>query len=307
MVFEILLAVLLATAPPDGTLVELGRAIEPAEGWRRPDVAKELLAAASVHPVTYVSDGLQVRGYLAKPKAKGRYPVVIFNRGGNRDFGAFTDEAAVYQLATIASWGYVVAASQYRGNGGGEGREEFGGAEVADVVNLFPLLEHIPEADPKRIGMIGWSRGGMMTYLALARTDRVSAAIIVAGISDAAATIRERPEMEAEFEELVPNFDTEKDAQLAARSAIRWPEKLHKSTPILLLQGSADWRVDPGQTLAMASALLAARHPFRLIVFEGGDHGLSEYREEVVDAQREWLARYVRDRKPWPSLEPHGR
>jgi dipeptidyl aminopeptidase/acylaminoacyl peptidase len=113
--------------------------------------------------------------------------------------------------------------------------------------------------------------------------------------------------METDFEELVPNFETEKDAQLAARSAIRWPEKLHKSTPILLLQGSADWRVDPRQTLAMAGALLDAKHPFRLIVFEGGDHGLSEYRDEVAGAQREWLARYVRDRKPWPSLEPHGR
>ena len=57
----------------------------------------------------------------------------------------------------------------------------------------------------------------------------------------------------------------------------------------------------------MADALFARRHPFRLVFFEGGDRGLSEYREEVDRLVGEWLDRYVRDGLLWPSLEPHGR
>jgi dipeptidyl aminopeptidase/acylaminoacyl peptidase len=76
-------------------------------------------------------------------------------------------------------------ASQYRGNAGGEGKEEFGGRDVDDVLNLIKLLISLPQADAKRIGMYGWSRGGMMTYQALARSDQVAAAIVGAGVTDA--------------------------------------------------------------------------------------------------------------------------
>ena len=65
------------------------------------------------------------------------------------------------ELAKIASQGYIVVASQYRGNGGSEGREEFGGSDVKDILNLFPLIDNLHNADNKNIGMFGWSRGGM--------------------------------------------------------------------------------------------------------------------------------------------------
>ncbi len=46
---------------------------------------------------------------------------------------------------------------------------------------------------------------------------------------------------------------------------------------------------------------------FGAMVFEGGDHGLSEFRDEVDAAVGAWLDRDVRDGERWPSLEPHGR
>jgi len=108
------------------------------------------------------------------------------------------------------------------------------------------------------------------------------------------------------FSELVPDYDKNKEAALDARSAVRWPEKLNKKTPILLLHGTADWRVHPTEALTMVSKLYESKHPFRFVLFEGGDHGLSEHREEVDRLARDWLDRYVRDKKPWPNLEPHG-
>lgn len=273
----------------------------------RPEL-RSVLEQVEIKSITYLSDGLKVKGYLAGPKKGDKLPCVIFNRGGNREFGVLTDEGATALLGRMASWGYLVVASQYRGNAGGEGKEEFGGKDVNDVLNLLPLLKSVPRADVTRVGMYGWSRGGMMTYLALARTDRIAAAVVGAGMADAFDGLKRRPEFEKEvFAQLIPNYSTEKEAALVARSAVRWPEKLHKKTPILLLHGSADWRVDPTEGLTMASKLYESKHPFRFVLFEGGDHGLSEYREEVDRVVRDWLNFYVRDKKPWPSLEPHGR
>jgi dipeptidyl aminopeptidase/acylaminoacyl peptidase len=268
---------------------------------------RAVLEQVEIKSITYLSDGLKVKGYLLTPKNGEKLPCVIFNRGGNREFAALTDMRVAAFLGRVASWGYVVVASQYRGNAGGEGKEEFGGKDVNDVLNLLPLLKSLPQADANRVGMYGWSRGGMMTYLALAKTDQIAAAIVGGGLTDLADGAKRRPEMETRvYAQLIPNYAEDKEAALESRSAVRWAEKLNKKTPILLLQGSADSRVYPNEALAMASKLFETKHPFRLVFFEGGDHGLSEYQTEVDRLTKDWLDYYVRDRKTWPSLEPHG-
>ena len=269
---------------------------------------RDIMKSVLLYRITYLSDGLKVKGYLAAPKSGQRLPCVIFNRGGNREFGALRDGPAAGMLGRVASWGYVVVASQYRGNAGGEGREEFGGADVNDVLNLIPVLQSWPQADPSRVGMYGWSRGGMMTYLAITRTTNVCAAVIGAGPTDLVGWPAGRQDMETNvFAQIIPGYATNRDAVLQTRSALYWPEKLLPQAPILLLHGTADWRVNPTDSLRMATALLERKHPFRLVMLEGGDHGLSEHRAEVNRQVKDWLDQYVRDRKPWPSLEPHGR
>jgi dipeptidyl aminopeptidase/acylaminoacyl peptidase len=80
----------------------------------------------------YLSDGLQVVGFLWKPQdtVGKQFPLIIFNRGGNREFGKLTPWFH-FGFYTYASNGFVVLASQYRGNDGGEGREEYGGRTCA--------------------------------------------------------------------------------------------------------------------------------------------------------------------------------
>ena len=145
---------------------------------------KALISGVDLFNVSYLSDGLIVKGYLSMPKSGGKYPCIIFNRGGNRNFGALDDERLIRFFSVVSSWGYVVIGSQYRGNMGGEGKEEFGGSDVNDVLNLVPALSHVEKADTTRMGMYGWSRGGMMTYLALTKTNRMRAAIIGSGMAD---------------------------------------------------------------------------------------------------------------------------
>jgi len=90
------------------------------------------------------------------------------------------------------------------------------------------------------------------------------------GVADLDDMIRRRPEMESGVAaELVPDWATQREAAIAARSAVRWPERLPAATPILLLHGTADWRVDPRQAMTMASKLLELKRPFRLVLLEG--------------------------------------
>jgi dipeptidyl aminopeptidase/acylaminoacyl peptidase len=296
-----------------------------------PERLHALVEGVTLERIIYVSAGLEVEGYLAYPTAasKDALPCVVYCRGGNRDFGGLDNTRAAFMLGESAQAGYVVVASNYRGNGelgarlyppertcpegepiGGQGREEFGGAEVNDVLALIPLLESLPQADADRIGIYGWSRGGMMTYLALRASDRFKAAIVGAGMADMRNSGDERPAMiEHVFSELIPGWaDPVLRAQaIESRSAVLWADELPATTPILILHGSSDWRVSPRQALAMSSALYEAQKPHRLLFLEGGDHGLSEHRDEVKRQVHAWLNRYVRDGEALPNLEPHGR
>jgi len=74
------------------------------------------------------------------------------------------------------------------------------------------------------------------------------------------------------------------------------PEKLCKTTPILLLQGSDDQRCVPESALDMGLQLQRSRQPFRLIFFESGSHGLSEHTEEVNRQTILWFEKHLRRR-----------
>ncbi len=242
--------------------------------------------------ITYGSDGLRVTGFIvepASPASTARHPLIVFNRGGNQAFGAIRT-ADLMEFAGWALDGYVVVASQYRGNDGGEGREEFGGAEVADVLNILALGRQLPLVDPDRVFMYGFSRGGMMTYLALAHGAEVRAAAVLGGPGDLAEGLRHRPEMETVYRELMPDYEARKAEHLRARSAAAWPERL--SAPLLILHGGADWRVWPGVALAVAAGLQQRGHPYELVIYEGDDHPMTANLPEVRARLRAWFSRF---------------
>lgn len=272
--------------------------------WREPF---KYLDSIEIYGITYLSDGLKVNGFLVKPKKQGKYPVVIYNRGGNRNFGALEMPYVAIRMGQLAKEGYVVIASQYRGNAGGEGQEEFGGKDVNDITILPEVLKEVEAADTDRIGMYGWSRGGMMTYLALTKTDKIKAAVVGGALADQFSSIEDRPEMEsAVLAELVPNYAQNREAELEKRSAIRWVDRFPKEVPILMLHGTSDWRVKPSQSLRLALEFDKHRIPYRLVMFEGGDHGISEHREEVDQQVISWFNRYLKNGEALPKMEFHG-
>ena len=252
-------------------------------------------AGFECHHIKYLSDGLKVSGYLWKPKetAGPLRPLIIFNRGGNREFGAVSPWmwSGFYPFL---EQGFVVVASQYRGNDGGEGREEFGGADVRDVLNLLPLAKSLGYVDMNNVFLLGASRGGMMTYLALKQGMSVNAAAVLSGVSDVFALVKDRPEMrEHVLKELIPDFDKRADEAMRDRSAVYWADRIN--VPLLILHGSADWRADPAsQALAFALKLQEKHKNYQLIVYAGDNHGLLMNRADSDKRVIDWFKEHLR-------------
>jgi dipeptidyl aminopeptidase/acylaminoacyl peptidase len=274
------------------------------------DVFKEQfqhLEELELSKLWYYSDGLKINGFVIQPKGKGKYPVVVFNRGGNKGFGSFKAIHIIYFLSQLASEGYVVVASNYRGDGISEGKDEFGGKDVNDVINLIEILPEIEGADTSKIGMYGWSRGGMMTYISLTKTDKVKAAIVGGGVSDHFETIKDRPGMESVMQELIPDYEKNKTVELEKRSAVHFADQFSKEVPILIVHGNADWRVKASQAYKMAMKLDELRIPYRLKVYEGGDHGLKEFKADLNREVIEWFDRFLKSNEELPNMEYHGK
>ena len=268
----------------------------------------QYLENVSISKLVYESDGLEITGMMVRPKTEGTYPCIVFNRGGNRSFGKLLLGNAV-MFGMLANEGYIVVASNYRGSndemGSKNSLDEFGGKDVNDVINIIEALENIEGADTERIGMYGWSRGAMMTYLALTKTNKIKAAVAGAGNADLTQIDRENMETGV-YEEIIPNYMENKVEELEKRSAVFWADKFPKDVPLLLLHGNADWRVQSKKSLQLALELDKYRVPYKLIIFEGGDHSLSEHKDEVNQEVIDWFDKYVKENSTLPNVEFHG-
>lgn len=276
------------TAPPASGLAEILPTRSEYEAGRATSERCERLF--------YGSDGLKVAAYLWAPHgftAGAKLPVIVMLRGGNREFAKFNANSQ-RRMHAFTSEGFLVLGVQYRGVEGGEGREEFGGADVHDVLNAISLARRLPGADPNNIFLWGGSRGGMMLYLALRDGAAVNAAAALYALADLPHEAARRPDvLRNVWAELIPGFAEHQEQALRSRSAVDFIDKI-QTPPLLILHGSADWRVDPDESLQIARRLQARGRPYALHVFENDVHGLPwNWRERdrlVID----WFRRHMK-------------
>lgn len=260
-------------------------------GW-----GSEALENSIVEKITYISDGLKVSGYIAYPKDDSKkYPNIIWCRGGLGNAGAIDRFTARGIFGQLASWGYCVFASQYRGNDGGEGHDDFGGDDLNDVLNLIPLADEIPQSNKDVWGIEGWSRGGMMTYLTLTKTNIFKSAIVLGGIANLRCNADESKFMRRLYEHTLGKYDEEEfKSRCGERSIVNFADKLSKTTPMLIIHGNNDERVLPHDSLDLSYKLLGLKIPYRLVMLEGGDHFLKSHRKEVDVMRKNWFEKYLR-------------
>jgi dipeptidyl aminopeptidase/acylaminoacyl peptidase len=250
----------------------------------------------SCNTFIYKVDGNDVFGYIIKPKTNSKkLPVLVFNRGGNGNFGGVVFGSMMNNLFPISNEGFIIIGSQYRGtfNKHSSVQDEFGGNDINDVTALLDYIPSIEGADETRIGMYGASRGGMQTHLVLKRTSKIKAIATIAGATDLLKELDFRPAMEKVYAKRIPDYDKNKVAELERRSVVKWVSELSPHIPILLLHGEDDKRVSVNNSIELASDLTKNSIPHKLVVYPNDNHGLMKNKKNVNKELVSWFREYL--------------
>jgi dipeptidyl aminopeptidase/acylaminoacyl peptidase len=166
--------------------------------------------------------------------------------------GGFHDHLDTYYFKPIAdavARGYIVLFPEYRGSSGyGEVHYEnsYGKTDVADVLSGADFLAAQDSVDPARVGIVGHSRGGMVTLLALEQAPhRFQVAVEIAGLTDFVAYMGYKPEYrrvevakEATFGGKLPNENLKAYMDISPLNNVEAIE-----TPLLVLANTFDQTV----------------------------------------------------------------
>ena len=249
-------------------------------------------------------DGKEIEGGLMLPpssvgntntNAKANLPTVLLIHGGPT--GRWEDGYNNWAQA-LASAGYAVFMPNIRGSSGygfefiNVNRADWGGGDFKDVMAAADYLVAQGIADPKRLGIAGWSYGGYMSAWAVTQTDRFRAAVSGAGMFDLATEFG--TEDHPSYDEWFWGLPWEKPEGFRKSS----PQSYVKNakTPTLILQGEAD-TVDPlGQSTALYRALKRYGVDTELVIYPREPHGLQE-EKHLTDRPRrlvEWFDRHMK-------------
>lgn len=194
-------------------------------------------------------DGL-IPGYVFRAKgASGtvsdqRKPAIILVHGG---FHERLSPEWFTMIADLANRGYLVMFPEYRGSRGyGENhfQNDYGVTDTADVLAASVYLARRPDVDPERLAILGQSRGGMVTLLAIEQEPkRFKAAIDIVGLTDFVAYMAYKPEyrrqeVARQSPSLGGKLPNENLAAYMAISPINAVDRIE--TPLLVLATTGD-------------------------------------------------------------------
>jgi dipeptidyl aminopeptidase/acylaminoacyl peptidase len=262
----------------------------------------EWLAGVRVAPVEEISavskDGTRIHGFMVKPPdyvAGQKYPTVLQIHGGpvSQYANAFMP---LWQV--LASQGFVVIAANPRGSSGrGEGFSkgiwaEWGGRDTEDVLSIVDYVVAQGIADPNRLGVGGWSYGGILTNFVISQDTRFKAATSGASTGNALAgygTDMYVREYEAELGTPWTNLEG------YLRNAYPLLNADQIKTPTLFLCGDKDFNVPLLNSEQMYQALRSTGVDTQLIIYPDQFHGLRKpsYLKDRAQRYVAWFHKYL--------------
>ncbi|MGI9248171.1 MAG: S9 family peptidase [Woeseiaceae bacterium] len=293
---------------PNGMAVVTTFAQKPAEIYRTNDGAalsdhnrelRESIDWATVEGFDSIGkDDVMVGSMLLKPpgfREGVRYPTIANVHGGPVAQDGYEFDSTSQALA---AQGFLVVNPNYRGSSG-RGREfsraiyaDWGNLEIQDIHTVMDKLVAEGLADPKRLGIGGWSYGGINTNAAIATDTRFAAAFSGAGVSN-----------------FIAGYGTDQYIrQYEDELGLPWesPESYFKlsypflhadriETPTLFMCGEKDFNVPLINSEQMYQALRTLNVPTQLVIYPGEYHTLTKpsYIQDRLERMIEWYARYL--------------
>jgi dipeptidyl aminopeptidase/acylaminoacyl peptidase len=255
----------------------------------------EWLGQRQLAPVEEISfksrDGTPINGFLVRPlgyKPGTRVPTVLRIHGG--PVYQFSNEF-FFEWQLLAAEGFAVVAANPRGSSGrGEKFSlaiwaDWGNKDSQDVLAAVDYAVAQDVADPNRLGVGGWSYGGILTNQVIARDRRFKAAISGAGQSNALAgygTDQYVREYEAELGTPWRSTDT------WIRVSYPFFHANRIATPTLFLCGDKDFNVPLLNSEQMYQSLRSLGRETQLVIYPGEYH---EIRKPSYERDR--LQRYL--------------
>ncbi len=258
------------------------------------DFLKEYNPPAQEFVTFTTSDGIELNAAIIKPvgyEAGKKYPVLVYNYSGPGSNVVQNSWGSVNYMwhALLAQKGYVVFMVDNRGTGK-RGKafkelvyERLGDYEVGDIVEGVEYLIKQGIADSNRIGIWGWSYGGYVAALAIAkRPDIFKTSIAVAPVTDW---------------QFYDNIYTERYMSTPAlnpegyktSSVMHYADKYVNG--LLLVHGTADDNVHFQNSVKLTEALIQNKKPFRTMYYPEKHHGIQglDARVHLYNMMTEYL------------------
>jgi len=270
------------------------------------DWVKALQPSTTEEFSTTTRDGAEVHGLITKPITflpGRRYPVLLRIHGGpnGQDANAWTFERELF-----AANGYVVVAVNYRGsNGRGSAYQkaifaDWGNKEVTDLLAAMDYVEKLDYVDSSRLGIGGWSYGGILTNYTIATDARFKAAISGAGSSNQISMYGTDMYITQYENELGPPWKNQ-DLWIKLSYPFFHADRIH--TPTLFMGGEKDFNVPLLGGEQMYQALRSLGVDSELVIYPNQFHGLTipSYKKDRLERYLAWYDKYL---KAGPSSTP---
>lgn len=251
-------------------------------------------------------DGTEIHGLVTKPAgyvAGRKYPAVLYIHGGpnGQDSYGFT-----FDREFFAANGLVVIQVNYRGSSGrGNASQkaifaDWGNKEVVDLLGAVDEVVRQGVADPDRLGLGGWSYGGILTNYTIATDPRFKAAVSGASSSMQFSMYG--------LDQYIVQYEQEMGQPWKARDVwmkVSYPffnvEKIR--TPTLFLCGEKDFNVPIAGVEQMYQALRSLDVPTQLVVYPGQYHGLTvpSYQRDRIQRYLDWWNKYLQPEAARPT------
>jgi dipeptidyl aminopeptidase/acylaminoacyl peptidase len=301
----------LSAGRPDGSYAALvTTATEPAEvyaleGGKQRRLShqndawlKDVILGTTEEFTSISKDGTEVHGLLVKPptfNASRKYPTLLRIHGGpnGQDEHAFSFEREFF-----AANGYVVVAVNYRGsNGRGSAFQkaifaDWGGKEVVDLLGAMDHIQKLPYVDTTRLGIGGWSYGGILTDYTIATDGRFKAATSGAGSALQLSMYGVDQYITQYEQEIGPPW---KSPDLWIKISYPFFHADRIKTPTLFMVGEKDFNVPAAGSEQMYQALKSLGVDTQLVIYPAQFHGITvpTYKIDRLQRYLDWYNKYL--------------